>query len=118
MLVINTFHHSPLQLSFLRQKQKPCYGKTSALVLAVITRWGTQARAIESIYKNKEAFKAFVLDDRIQLDHEVSQLLCSRNFWNNIEELHDLILPIHMIQVQSESTNSHLGLVVSCWLTI
>jgi len=118
MLVINTFRRSPLQLSILREKQKPCYGKTSALVLAVITRWGTQARAIESIYKNKEAFKAYVLDDRTQLDHEVFQLLCSRDFWNNVEELRDLILPIHKVQVHSESSNTHLGLVVPHWLTI
>ena len=118
MLVINTFRQSPLQLSILREKQKACYGKTSALVLAVITRWGTQARAIESIYKNKEAFKAYVRDDRTQLEHEVSQLLCSRDFWNNVEELRDLILPIHKVQVQSESTDAHLGLVVSRWLTI
>ena len=80
MLVINTFRRSPLQLSILCEKQKACYGKTSALVLAVITRWVTQARAIESIYKNKKAFKAYVLDDRTQLDHKVSQLLCSRDF--------------------------------------
>jgi len=118
MLVINTFRRSPLQLSILREKQRVCYGKTSALVLAVITRWGTQARAIESIYKNKDAFKAYVLDDRTQLEHEVTQLLSSRDFWNNIEELRDLILPIHKVQVESESTNAHLGLVVSRWLTI
>jgi len=36
MLVINTFRRSPLRLLILREKPKPCYGKTSALVLAVI----------------------------------------------------------------------------------
>jgi len=80
MLVINTFRRSPLQLSILCEKQNAFYGKTSALVLAVITHWGTQAHAIESIYKNKKAFKAYVLDDRTQLDHQVSQLLCLRDF--------------------------------------
>jgi len=118
ILVINTFCRSPLQLSILSEKQNACYGKTSALVLAVITCWGTQARGIESIYKNEEAFKAYVLDDHTQLDHKVSQVLCSRDFWNNIEELCDIILPIHKVQVQSEFTNAHLGLIVSRWLTI
>jgi len=117
-LVINTFCRSPLQLSIFPEKQKACYGKTTALVLVVITRWGTQAWAIESIYKNKKVFKACGLDDRTQLDHEASQLLCSRDFWNNIEELCDLILPIHKVQVQSEFTNAHLELIVSYWLTI
>jgi len=118
MLVINIFCWSPLQLSILRKKQKPCYSKTSALVLAIITHWVTQAPAIESIYKNKDAFKAYVLDNRIQLEQEVFQPLCSHDFWNNIEELCDLILPIHKVQVESESTNAHLGLVVSRWLMI
>ena len=94
MLFINTFRRSPLQLSILGEKPKACYGKTSALVLNVITRWSTPACTIESIYKNKETFKAYVLDDCTQLEHEVFQLRCSCDFGNNVEELHDLILPI------------------------
>lgn len=49
MLVINIFRQSPLQLLLLGEKQRAYYGKTSALVLAVITHWGTQVCAIESI---------------------------------------------------------------------
>jgi len=40
MLVINTFRRSPLRLLILREKPKPCYGKTSALVLAVLPTEG------------------------------------------------------------------------------
>ncbi|KAG0135000.1 hypothetical protein HOY82DRAFT_601293 [Tuber indicum] len=118
MIVINTFHRSPLQLSILPDKLKAFYGKTSALVLAVITRWGTQAHAIKSIYRNKDTLKSYILNDLIQHEHEVTRLLSSHDFCNNVEELHDLILPNYVVLVQSESSNVHLRLVVSRRLTI
>jgi len=54
---------------------------------------------MEFIYKNKPTFKAYVLDDGIQVEYEVINLLCSHDFWNNQDELCDFILPIYNIHV-------------------
>ena len=117
-LIITTFRSSPKQLSILREKQKTVYGKTSALILSVITRWGTQARAINSLYQNKDAFKLYLLDSRTSINNTIIDLLGSRQFWHEVEELRDLILPIHEHQIFSESENSHLGKIVNRWLEI
>jgi len=75
--IITTFQSSPKQLSILREKQKSKYGKTSALILSVITRWGTQARAINLVYHNKDAFKLYLLYFRSSMNNTVIDLLGS-----------------------------------------
>ena len=82
------------------------------------TRWGTQARAINSLYQNKDAFKLSLLDSRTSINNTVIDLLGSPLFWHQVEELRDLILPIYQHQIFSESENLHLGKIVHWWLEI
>ena len=93
--------------------------RTQVIIFAdVITQWGTQARAINSLYQNKDAFKLYLLDYRTSINNTIIDLLGSRLFWPQVEELRDLILPIHEHQIFSESENSHLGKIVNRWLEI
>ena len=113
--IITAFRASPKQLALLRQVQVECYGKTIALVLSVITRWGTQAQAIESVYKNKEALKAFIQLPEGNIKDSLVMIIRDRMFWVQVEELRDLIRPISILQQASESDSLHLGLVAERW---
>jgi len=116
--IITTFRSSPKQLSILQEKQKSIYGKTSALILSVMIRWGTQAEAINSVYHNKDAFKLYLLDSCSSINNTVIDLLGSRSVWHVLEQLQDLILPIQQDQLFSESQNSYLCRIVNRWLEI
>jgi len=100
------------------RKAKSFYGKTSALILSVMIRWGTQAEAINSVYHNKDAFKLYLLDSCSSINNTVIDLLGSRSVWHVLEELRDLILPIQQDQPFSESQNSYLCRIVNRWLEI
>ena len=85
--IITAFCASPKQLALLRQVQVECYGKTIALVLSVITRWDIQAHAIESVYKNKEALKAFIQLPECNIKDSVVMIVRDQMFWVQVEEL-------------------------------
>lgn len=102
-------------------------GKTYALTLSVITRWGTQYRLIHSLLRSKDALRRYGTRD--DLDYEKSdegkgshskmmESITDRNFWHDLEDLIEILKPLHDCQVMSESGDAHLGYVVKRWKTI
>jgi hypothetical protein len=112
------FRHSHLQYSRLKVHQRNLYGKEIALIVSVITRWGTEYRSALSVRKNKEAILAHLDDRHYDMPHEVSGDLMNRRFWADLDQFLEIIQPIHEGQVMSEADNSHIGHVVNRWLGI
>ena len=50
--VIIVFRKASLQLAILRDKQKEVYGKEITFIASVLTRWGTQYRALKALMTN------------------------------------------------------------------
>ena len=109
-------------------EQKAVYnGKTFALTLSVITRWGTQYRLLSSLIRSKDALRRYgTIDD---LDYEKSdegkrshskmmQNITDRSFWHDLEDRIEILKPLHDCQVMSESGDAHLGYVAQRWKTI
>jgi hypothetical protein len=65
--IVNSFHRSKKQYAILRSKQEKPQEKPSALILAVITRWGTQFTLITSLLKCKSALFAWLGDPQAQM---------------------------------------------------
>ncbi len=69
--VVTYFHKAEKQLALLREEQKAVYnGKTFALTLFVITRWGTQYRLLSLLIRSKDALRRYGTRD--DLDYEKS----------------------------------------------
>ena len=123
------FSKSRLQLGILRTKQQELMnGKTFAIILSVITRWGTQYGLFFSLKRSKDALKAYAMDSRSVLTYSktpnsqtktsVKDWLLSHTFWNSIEDMLEILTPLHEAQKSSEADNAHLGHVSDRWLTM
>lgn len=116
--ITTAFRRAPLQYEILREKQLLHYGKHQALLASVITRWGSQVTMANSVLHNKQALKDYAVDDRAKTDKEVIVIILDKAFWADLEDLVEVLQPIDKVLTQSESQNSHLGLVTARWLSI
>lgn len=114
--IVKAFKNAPLQLSHLRAFQRQIYKKEKALVLSVITRWGTHAKLAESVYNNKDALRAFVCSDKSnKLNPKAAEYIRDPLFWAELDELRDLLHSIDEQLQMSESNKSNLGRVAPHW---
>ena len=114
-----SFSHSRLQLAILQEKQAAQYGRNYAIILSVITRWGSQYNLIKSLIRSKDALKAYAVDSRSSLTkdkRDLGALLLDRKFWAEVEELEEVLRPVHEAQLSSEDDTAHLGHVTKRWL--
>ena len=117
--IAGAFSHSRLQLAILREKQTELYGRTYAITLSVITRWGSQYNLLSSLKRSKDALKAYAVDSRALISKDktdITSTLLDRAFWNDVEDLEEIIRPLHEAQLSSEDDNAHLGHVTKRWL--
>lgn len=120
--IVSAFHKSPLQHALLREQQINCYGKHYSLILAVITRWGTQYRLTHSVLRSKEALRKYaekVQDvDIKKLGNSAHTIIKDVDFWRDLDVLHELLEPIDEQLKMSESSKGHLGQVLQRWIEI
>ena len=126
--VVSYFHKAEKQLALLREEQVAMYnGKTYALTLSVITRWGTQYRLIHSLLQSKDALRRYGTRD--DLDYEKSdegkgshskmiESITNRNFWYDLEDLIEIYKPFHDCQIMSESGDVYFSYFIKRWKTI
>ncbi|KAF7173370.1 hypothetical protein CNMCM6106_007473 [Aspergillus hiratsukae] len=112
------FRSSFKQLALLRRYQQGAYSQEYALTLACETRWGTQYNILAHLKRSKDALKAFARDVSNECDPAILEPINEYAFWAGVEELLDILKPIHEAQIASESSNAHLGYVVSRWAMI
>ena len=111
--IVTAFHRSKKQYTILRSKQE----KPSALLLAVITRWGTQLMLVTSVLRCKSALFTWIGDPRAQIggkkgENNLSSIITDHTFWTDLSSIEQIIQPIHEAQKMSESDRSTLSKVV------
>ncbi|KAK3174500.1 hypothetical protein OEA41_001746 [Lepraria neglecta] len=68
------------------------------------------------------ALRLYASDPRANLRNfkkqSLTHLLVQRDFWNYVEDLEEILRPLHEAQKSSESDGSHLGHVTKRWLNM
>lgn len=123
--IVKLFKTSPLQHARLRGFQLETYGKHIALILSVLTRWGTQYGLVTSVLSNKMALRSFVKEFTRQgrfttreLDLDAFKHINDSGFWERLSLLQELLKPLDEAITMSESNKAHLGKVVPRWASI
>ena len=79
--IVVAFRKVPLQLVILRTKQIDAYGKEIALISSVMTRWGTQYRALLSLSNSMRALQYYTTNSGINMDKQIVKNLQDNSFW-------------------------------------
>lgn len=122
--VVSFFKKSPKQYARLRDKIDEGNNKKTALIGAVITRWGSQFGMIDRLLEHREALRSWAFAVKPKEEKKLAQMrsikaiLLSSSFWDKLDILRRVIKPIHTAQVDSEGANRHLGLVYRRWLSL
>jgi hypothetical protein len=114
--IVTGFHQAKKQYAILRSKQE----QTCALLLSVLTRWGTQFTMVKSLLKNKNALYLWVTDPKAQMgkkkgENSIAAYITDPGFWTTLSSIEQIIQPIHEAQKMSESDRSTLAKVVPRW---
>jgi len=113
--IVRAFHKAKKQYAILRSKQE----KPQALILSVITRWGTQFLLIVSVLRCRNALFAWLGDPRAQIgkkgENRLNGIITNQSFWSDLAAIEQIIRPIHEAQKMSESNSSTLSKVVPRW---
>jgi hypothetical protein len=113
--IVQSFHRAKKQYAILRSKQE----KPQALLLSVITRWGSQFLLISSVLRCRNALFAWLGDPRAQIgkkgENKLSSIITDQSFWSDLSIIEQIIRPIHEAQKMSESDSSTLSKVVPRW---
>ena len=127
LAIVTNFWKAPKQLALLRAKQLEIYKKQIALIASVITHWGTQYSLLKSVENNMRALRAYAIDSKAknmkkwQIEAawiDVLAVIQDQGFWNQLNDLIDILKPLHEAQKMSESMDAHLEHVVARWLHI
>jgi len=85
---------------------------------------------IHSLFRTKSALQRYALDPRAKfiiksdknqvdnLDTGIIELILSRDFWQDVDIIYQILQPVHEVQKMSESCRSHLGHVLNRWNSI
>ncbi len=118
--IVTAFHRSKKQYSILRSYQE----KPQALLLSVITRWGTQFLLVLSVLRCKGALFSWLGDKRVIMGkkgskvNSLEKIILDHSFWTNLSSLEQILHPIHEAQKMSESDKSTLSKVVPRWMKL
>ena len=114
--IVKAFKNSPLQLARLRAIQQVIYGEQRSLCLSIITRWGTQYRLVDSVLNSKDALRrygiAYSLDE---LSFNAGEHIQSSVFWQQLEQLREILQPLDEAVRMSESNLAGLRTVIPRW---
>ncbi|EGU76692.1 hypothetical protein FOXB_12797, partial [Fusarium oxysporum f. sp. conglutinans Fo5176] len=126
-LIVTFFKKSKLQLARLREAQKAAWGHHKAFLSAVITRWGSQFNALQSVLRCKEPLQAYarrpdvraeLASGSLELLPKVLESVNNPHFWIRLETVLAIIKPVNSRQRASEADRAHIGHVIPRWLEI
>ncbi|CAG8853852.1 8691_t:CDS:1, partial [Gigaspora margarita] len=110
-------HHIPM--AKLRCIQKENYGKEIALVLPIITRWGTHLDCIKSLLESQTAIQQMLFDQSTaSLEIRIKAQLCSDEFWDDLKIVINILQPIVSTLKAFEANNSTISTTYSRFNTI
>jgi hypothetical protein len=115
--VAKAFKNSPLQYARLHDIQLETYKKQYTVVLAVITRWGTELGLYDGLVRSKEALQKYALrwNGPKDMPANILNTLLSAEFWENLNIIREILRPITDHLKMSESNKSTLGMVLPRW---
>ena len=117
--IVVHFRKAHKQLALLRDYQQKFYNRQYALTLAGETRWGTQWNLLSHLKRTKEALRAFAFDEKNECDNRpMLDSINDYSFWANVDELLDILEPLHKHQIGSESSENGLDKVYTRWRDI
>ena len=118
--IVGAFHRAKKQYAILRSKQEI----PQALLLSVITRWGSQFLLVISVLRCKGPLFAWLSDSRARMGKKGSKvnilekIITDHVFWANLSSLEQILRPIHEAQKMSESDGSILSKVIPRWMKL
>lgn len=120
--IISFFHRSPLKYAQLRQFQQQVYGCHKSLLGSVITRWGSQYTMLRSIWRSHEALLQWADKEEGQESNRVKgsglavvNILLDTTFRLTLEQLVNILEPLHQAQKMSEAQASNVFKVMKRW---
>lgn len=140
--VITYFRHSKKQYARLREMMLVTgNGKVYSLLVAAITRWGSQQGALQSLIRVKEALLMFGTNPMVQAEagiqnplygypeatnppestnplRKVLLILNDPSFWRATDCLLAILQPITAAQKQSETERAYVHRVIPRWRSI
>jgi hypothetical protein len=115
--IAKAFKNSPIQYARLHDIQEEVYKKKYAMVLAVITRWGTELGLYHGLARSKEALQtyAFRWNGAKDMPQNIIDIILSQEFWNNLNTIREILAPINAHLKNSEHNDSTIGKVLPRW---
>jgi hypothetical protein len=119
-VIVTSLRNSPLLLSHFRRIQQATAMPACQLVQSVITRWGTQARMLESLVESRQSLIKFEAELSHQHQHQHQQFRALSNpcFWADLKGILSVLGPISTIQTASESDSHHVPYVLANWAAV
>jgi hypothetical protein len=116
--LVRSFTSSPKQLGILRGIMRDLLGKEYALLLSVITRWGSQVRMLRSVLRLEAPIKAYYtqLPPDAPTSIQNGQVVVRKpSFWLFLRKLLELLILIDEELQTSEAERATLPHVIPRW---
>ncbi|GBC39217.2 zinc finger BED domain-containing protein 1-like [Rhizophagus irregularis DAOM 181602=DAOM 197198] len=95
-MIVNYFKSHVQAAAKLKRIQGENYNKEIALVLPVLTRWGSHLSCFQSLQKSKTALEQTLMDPDIckKINNTVRNFVLSENFWDMLDTIIKFLEPI------------------------
>ena len=112
-IIVNYFKSHVQAAAKLKRIQIENYNKEIALVLPVLTRWGTHLSCFQSLQKSKIALEQILMDAEIRrkMDSTVRNYVLSEQFWEMLDLITKFLEPMVVALKLFESDTSTLSTV-------
>lgn len=110
-MIVDKFYESPKQYSLLVSKM----GVRRPLIAAILARWGTQLRMLDSFLANEDALIEYASDPHADLSVELKERLQSGTLFEGLKQLRALLQPVDMVIRQPEGERASLSDVPGRW---
>ncbi|CAB5392569.1 unnamed protein product [Rhizophagus irregularis] len=111
--IVNYFKSHVQAAAKLKRIQGENYNKEIALVLPVLTRWGSHLSCFQSLQKSKTALEQTLMDPDIRkkINNTVRNFVLSENFWDMLDTIIKFLEPMVIALKLFESDTSTLSTV-------
>jgi hypothetical protein len=115
--IAKTFKNSLIQYARLHDIQEEIYKKKYAMVLAVVIRWGTQLGFYNGLIHSKEVLQIYIFhwNNTKEMPQNIIDIILSQEFWNNLNTIRDILVPIDTYLKTSENNESIIGKILPHW---
>jgi hypothetical protein len=112
--IVSYFNESTYFLGLLRVEQYQIYNKLISLQRPGKTRWNSYYQCMDSILKTKVALKILIakyqfVENGLEISPVICEIVNDEIFWNELEELRDLLIPLcnSLNKLQKEFAQLH-----------